>query len=1073
MRRLLILVFCVLCFSQACIAQTETATLSGRVADVSLAVIVGADAQVTNTDTGFSSLTKTNDAGLFIFPNLEPGKYRLSIRAPGFREVVEAGIVLHVQDRVALNLTLQVGSVDERVVVTASDLNINTTDASVSTVVDRQFAENLPMNGRSFQTLIQLTPGVVTVSTNTQSGGQFSVNGQRATSNYWMVDGVSANIGMSATPAPGNGLSGAIGSFSVLGGTNSLVSVDAMQEFRIQTSTYAPEFGRTPGAQISIVTRSGTDQFHGTVFDYLRNDVLDANDWFANYAGLAKPEERQNDFGGTFSGPILKAHTFFFFSYEGLRLRLPEIALDTVPDLAARQNAVASMQPYLNAFPLDPNQPDLGDGQAQYNASYSNSASLDAYSLRVDQKLGNNWNLFGRYNCSPSELNARGAGGTPLSVVTPTEITTQTATVGATGNLSPTITNDLRFNYSRTNSTSSNYVDSFGGATPLTSLQFPSSFDVQNSFLSLAIYSLKGDPLLDIGRIQQSLQRQFNIVDSLSVQKGTHSLKFGVDFRRLSPHDDPYLYSQLPSFYDIPTAETGISPFNTIVSNVASTFLFRNLGVYAQDTWRAFRRFTLTYGLRWDVDYAPGSVSGMNLPAVTGYNLSDLSQLALAPTGTAPFRTRYGGIAPRIGVAYQISQNPNWQTVLHGGFGLFYDLATSEAGTLLSFPGYPFSASTNIYGETFPLDTAVAQPPAITPGSLASCCSALAAFNPHLEMPYTLQWNVALEEGLGGQQSISASYIGSLGRRLLQSAYVFAPNPSFYAAQLIGNTASSDYNALQLQFQRRLSRGLQALASYTWSHSMDDGSSGSNFLGSDLLVPTLGAKANWGPSNFDIRNAFSAGLTYDIPAPRTNAIVEAILRGWSSQSFVVASSAPPVDVYYGQFGYGGLYNSETNVRPDLVSGQSLYLYGSECVKVLGSPCAGGKGFNPEAFTSPPLDPNTGNPLRQGNLGRNALRGFGLVQWDLGIHRDFPIGEHLKLQFRAELFNVLNHPNFGAPIGNLGSPQIPNPQFGQSQSMLGQSLSGSQYAGNTGSGGLSPLYQIGGPRTVQFALKLSF
>jgi len=246
-------------------------------------------------------------------------------------------------------------------------------------------------------------------STNTDNG-QFSVNGQRGESNYWMVDGVSANIGISSDKVAGNTFGGALGSFSVLGGTNSLVSVDALEEFRIQTSTYAPEFGRSPGGQISILTRSGTNQWHGTLFDYLRNDVLDANDWFGNSKGLPKPKERQNDFGDTFSGPILKDKTFFFFSYEGLRLRLPQATLTTVPCDStcavfgnARAMAVAAMEPYLNAFPL-PNGPEIftpctpgvngcpasGEqptGTGQFNASYSNPATLDAYSLRIDHRL--------------------------------------------------------------------------------------------------------------------------------------------------------------------------------------------------------------------------------------------------------------------------------------------------------------------------------------------------------------------------------------------------------------------------------------------------------------------------------------------------------------------------------------------------------------------------------------------------------------------------------------------------------------------------------------------------------------
>jgi outer membrane receptor protein involved in Fe transport len=1070
MRRTLAVFVCLLVSAVVSNAQTETATLSGRVTDASGSVVVGGDIQVTNIATNISASTQTNESGLFMFPSLQPGSYRLSIRAKGFREIVKTGIVLNVQDRVAENLSMQVGSVDERVTVTADQLNINTTDATVSTVVDRQFAENLPMNGRSFQTLIYLTPGVVATAVNSSDGGQFSVNGQRPSSNYWMLDGVSANIGISATPSPGNGLGGALGSFSALGGTNSLVSVDAMEEFRIQTSTYAPEFGRTPGGQISILTRSGSNQFHGTAFDYLRNNVFDANNWFADFASQPKPEERQNDFGGTFSGPILKDRTFFFFSYEGLRLRLPQVALDTVPDLAARQTAVSAMQSYLNAFPFDPKQPDLGNGTAQYDASYSNAASLDAYSLRVDQKLNNAWNLFGRYNYSPSQITDRGAGGSPLSAVTPIHITTQTVTIGTTWIVSPTATNDLRFNYSRTNASSTTFLDDFGGATPLPGLPFPTPYTAQDSFLAVGLFALKGGNTLTVGRGQQSLQRQLNFVDGLSLQKGTHSLKFGVDFRRLSPEVDPRLYWQVAIFSDMPSAETGSPLLSEVIPSVSSTFLFRNLGVYAQDTWRLTSRLTATYGLRWDVDYAPTSLNGPNLPAVTGYDLNNLSNLALAPNGTPPFHTTFGNVAPRMGLAYQLSQNQKWQTVLRGGFGIFYDLASSEVGNLI-LSGYPFTASKVIFGGTFPLSDADAAPPVISPVNLAS--ETLSAVDPHLRLPYALQWNVALEQALGRQQSISASYIGASGRRLLQTSYIFSPNPELSAAQLVGNTAESSYNALQIQFQRRLSRGLQVLSSYTWAHSIDDGSAGSALLGSNTFVPAVGARANRGPSDFDVRNAFSAGVTYNIPAPHGNPFTNAVLRGWSLDNFVIASSAPPTDISYSSLGFGGLFNSVADVRPDIVPGQPLYLRRTQCLAVLGPPCAGGKGFNPAAFAPPPVDPTTGNPLRQGTLGRNALRGFGAAQWDFAVHRDFPIHESVKLQFRAEMFNVLNHPNFGQPDGDLGSPQALSPQFGQSQFMLGQSLSGAQFAGTAGAGSFSPLYQIGGPRSVQFALKLIF
>lgn len=1095
MRAFAVVLLVLFLFSCVAMAQSPEATVTGRVVDSSNATIVGAKVEIVNSDTGMMYSVETNSEGIYTIPSLQPGTYRMEVSKPGFKALLKPDIVLHVQDVVAINFSLPLGSVSETITVQAGVPTLNTESATVSTVVDRQFAENLPMNGRSFQTLIDLTPGVLVVPTGVADAGQFSVNGQRASSNYWAVDGVSANIGISATNIPGNGLGGALGSFGAAGGTNSLVSIDAMQEFRIQTSTYAPEFGRTPGAQISIVTRSGTNQFHGSAFDYFRNDALDANDWFANSANLPKAEERQNDFGGTFSGPIIKDRTFFFFSYEGLRLRLPQTELTTVPcdstcTVNVRAVAVPAMQPFLNAFPLpngpevfasctiatDPTCPPSGQqstGTAQYNVSYSNASTLDAYSLRIDHKLSNSWSLFARYNYSPSEIADRGADDSPLSVVVPTSITTQTATAGATWIAAPNVANDFRFNYSRTQGSSSAYVDNFGGAIPLKALPFPDPFTAQNSSFVLGLYALKNGQQLTDGRLQENIQRQFNIVDALSMQVGRHALKFGFDFRRLSPVVNRSLYLQNPNFLDMPSAETGNPAFSFVESNLSSTFLFRNIGVYAQDTWRVASRLTITYGLRWDVDFAPSTTNGPNLVAITGYDPANLSNLALAPAGTAPFNTSFANIAPRVGAAYQLSSPNSWQTVIRAGFGVFYDMTSSAVGTMMPGANYPFGSYTLLSGGTFPFTPAQAAPPAISPANLTPAeGGTLFAFDPNLKMPYTLEWNFAVEQELGGPQSLSASYVGSSGRRLIQTAYIYSPNPNFYAAALTGNAATSNYNALQLQFQRHLSHGLQALASYTWSHSIDDASAGSSYIGSNTYSPTLGAEANRGPSDFDIRNSFSAGLTYEIPASRMNALTNAILSGWSVQTFVIAFSAPPVEVYYNLLS-GTLLNSGIDVRPDVVPGQPLYLYGSRCIAVLGPPCGGGKGLNPAAFTAPPLNPETGNPLRQGDLGRNALRAFGASQWDFGIHREFPIHEQVKLQFRAELFNILNHPNFGPPSGALGSPQALDPQFGQSQAMLGPSLSGIQYSGSVGNGSLSPLYQIGRPRSVQLALKLMF
>jgi hypothetical protein len=352
----------------------------------------------------------------------------------------------------------------------------------------------------------------------------------------------------------------------------------------------------------------------------------------------------------------------------------------------------------------------------------------------------------------------------------------------------------------------------------------------------------------------------------------------------------------------------------------------------------------------------------------------------------------------------------------------------------------------------------------------------LNAFDPSLRLPYTLQWNVAFEQALGTQQTVSASYVGASGRHLLQSAYIVGPNPNVPYAVLITNAGASDYNALQLQFQRRLSRSLQVLSSYSWSHSIDTASAGSLGNGSNALI-ALNSNVNRGSSDFDIRNTFSTGLTYDVPAPKGNQLANAILRGWSTENIIQARSAAPVDVFYGYFGL--LSNGfVTNTRPDVVSGQPLYLTGPQYPggkafnNTLGVVAGGCPDGNPSIgpFCSPPIDPSTGVPIRQGNLPRNALRGFGAAQWDFAVHREFLIHESLKLQFRAEMFNVLNHPNFGPPVGNLGGPgALLNPLFGLSTQMLGQSLAGN----NLGSGAFDPLYQLGGPRSIQFGLKLSF
>jgi hypothetical protein len=1071
----------------------SNATVTGLVTDSSGGAIAGVVVVFTNVNNGVSTTTETNREGIYRVPGLLPGVYRANLTKDGFSSIVKGDIDLHVQDEVSINFVLRAGSVFESITVEGGAPLVSAESPVVSTVVDRLFADNLPLSGRSFQTLIDLTPGVVLTPSSPSDSGQSSVNGQRADTNYWMVDGVSANTGIGANSVLGNGLGGGLPVFTAQGGTNSMVSLDAMREFRIETSTSSAEFGRSPGAQIFIVTRSGTNIFHGSLFDYFRNDALDANDWFARNRGLPKPEERQNDFGGTLSGPIAKGRTFFFFSYEGLRLRLPLSAISAVPDdatveggLNSRQTSASEMRPYLNAFPL-PNGPEIfapcdsvndpacpsegrkASGAAVFKASYSDHSALDAYSLRIDHTLARNLNVFSRYSYSPSYLQQREP--LALSTVTPSAFTTQSVTLGATWAASQSLSNDFRFNYSRTSASSAFVLDHFGGAVPF-SLSSTDPLSGPGSVLILETFNPQ--IALAQGKQERNRQEQFNLVEDTSIQTGRHSVRLGMDFRRLTPSFGPAPYLQQIFFLDQPSFAAGESFFSRIESHSHGTLSIKNLGLFVRDNWQILRRLTLNYGVRWDIDFAPSSLDGPPLVSLTGFNLRDLSQFDLAPPGTPAFRTQYANLAPRVGAAYQLGRSQQYQTVIRGGVGIFHDLETQEIGNSIGPSDYPFGATKFLLGSSFPLDSLSAVPPTISALGLAD--GRLSAFDPGLKVPYALEWNLAGEQAVGQEQTVSATYVGAAGRRLMQTALVFFPNPRFREADLVTNAARSSYQALQLQFNRRLNRGIQGIASYTWSHSIDDASAGSTFGNSaNTLVLGSIAGANRGPSDFDIRHALSAGVTYNVSFGRHVALAKKFLDGWSIQSILQAHSAPPVNVYVPALSDLTQHNQ---LRPDHVSGIPLYLFGSAF--------PGGKAFNdapgavaggcPDGSTSvgpfcpPPTDAN-GFPLRQGNLGRNALRAFGAAQWDFGIHRAFLLRESVTLQFRAEIFNLLNHPNFGAPSSLLtfSPPLLGFPQFGRSAEMLGRQLGG----GNLKGGGLDPVYQFGGPRSMQFALRLVF
>lgn len=1040
------LAYCCIAF-----AQSTNASLTGFVDDPTKAVISGAQITAINTQTGVKTSTTTNSSGQYVLPGLIPGTYRIEVDKQGFKGIIEAGLTLHVQDIVQMNFHMAVGSMSETVTVDASGLQINTTDASVSTVIDSQFVENMPLNGRSFQDLLTLAPGVSLVSTSTGYGsgvgtsGDIVVNGQRTESNYFTVDGVSANAGVLTGGGVGAGASGSLPVFTALGTTQGIVPVDDLQEFRSNTSTYSAEYGRSPGGQFSFSTKSGTNILHGSLYDYLRNDALDASNWFNDYYGYPKGRERQNDFGGTLGGPVIvpavydgKNKTFFFFAYEGLRLTNPQAAtIVWVPETSLRQQVPAALQPLLNSFPIvDDGSDGLNDGFGFYIDSASYPSSLNNPSIRLDHSIGTKLTLFGRYADTSSSSVSNSPYGPPVEAFLQNR--TQSATLGATYTLTPRQFNDFRINLTRNSGSNADISTALGGATPfdLGSIPGPNGGPFPQKDSDLYVIFLFGDIAYINLQNYPVTQDAFNITDTHSWTVGRHNIKAGIDWRQLNTT----LYSQNPIEVFAYFNESQVlqnTPLIAEAETYASSSIsknqpeYRNFASFVQDEWRVTPRLSLSSGLRWDINPAPTNANGPVPYTVTQVN--DLATTALAPQGTPLWRTDWLGFAPRVGIAYQTNPGSIHDTVIRAGFGIFYDTGNS-AGSV-GYNGIGFYSSARVPSGSFPLTSAqlTLPPPSIAP----PYSGFVYAFDPNLRLPYTFQYNLAIEQQLNKHEALTFGYVGSGARKLLtsfdfQPAAIgnanFAPYAYLYLTQ---GRASSSYNALQVKYQRELYRGLQALASYTWSHSIDDASS--NFG----IFYLLRAR-----SDFDIRHSIQAAVTYQTPRVKSSLRIAQLLDDWGLDFRILAQTAQPVSIIGSQVVDPNTGAIE-NYQPNLVPGQPLYLYGHEY--------PGGRVINYNAFQSAPVGV-------QGNLPRNYANAFGLVQLNPAIRRGIPIHDHVHLQFRAEAFNIFNHPMFG-PIYNYLSN--------------GPTLFGYAYNTLNTVGNLNSLYEPGGPRSLQISLKALF
>lgn len=782
----------------------------------------------------------------------------------------------------------------------------------------------------------------------------------------------------------------------------------------------------------------------------MRNGYFDAQDWFNDYFHEPEPALRQNDFGGTFGGPVNIPHlyrgkdkTFFFISYEGLRLTAPQAASSSfVPGATLRASTASPLKEVLNAFPM-PNGLDYGNGSAQFTGTWSNPGSLNSTSVRLDHLVNDKLRLFFRFSDTGSRSAARGSSATSTS---PTTNTTSTYnlhayTVGASSVFSSRLSNEFRLNYTSNEATAHVVTDPLAGSTPVDLVQVAGLGPRSDP----GVYMVLGSNVVQLyEQLNVGTQRQWNLVDRFSLSLGRHQLRFGVDYRKLAPLSAPYDTTAVWLYFNQSSVQSN-SASTYAQANVPAYPLYMNFSSFAQDEWRVSQRLSFSFGLRWEVNPAPGVTKGLKPYTVQG---SGPDTWTLAPQGTPLWQTTWYNFAPRLGAAYILRTAAGWETVVRGGGGVFFD--TGQQLGSLGFQGPGFSASAFLLGGgSFPVVPPI--PRIVNPptGSFTN----VFGFSSHLQLPYTLQWNASIEQALGKSVAVSVSYVGSHGSRLLQENNLrSAVNPISGNFFVVQNGLTSDYDSLQTQLRRRFAKGLTALASYTWSHCLDFGSQ--NFL----------AGYQRGNCDFDVRRNLAAAFSYDLPNMGHNAFANGVLHHWGLDDRFTARTSFPVNLVgndlvqpNGQLFHAGL---------DLVPGQPVYLYGGNCMTVLqglgdlapGQECPGARAINPNAFTQVPIDPNTGNATRAGNAPRNFVRGFGAWQMDLAVRRDFPIHEQLKLQFRAEAFNIFNHPSFGIINPNFGQNT-----FGQATSTLASSPGGT----------LNSLYRMGGPRSMQFALKLVF
>ena len=1047
-------------------AQSFRGSIRGEVTDPHGLHVAGAKVVARNLGTSETREVSADEQGEYRFIELSAGEYEISAVAPGLEESRLGHVRVDVGVETLANITLtQVKSQTESINVQDTVPIVETQDTTLSQIVDRKLVQELPLNGRDFGKLVALTPGVTVEGSGvagTEKGfGQFNINGNRDRSNNYTLDGTDNN-----DPWFNNS---ALNQVGITGAPATLLPLDAIQEFNLQ-SQFSAEYGRNAGSIVNIVTRSGSNSFHGSLYEYNRNSAFDARNYFNTKTdpstGLPNPQSHfnNNNFGGSLGGPILREKTFFFLAYEGQRERVgSDFALQVpTPDEIAQAKQEALLNPTIIPNGINPALEKILDTYMPTSTTNTLPGTVndkndnDNFIAKVDHRFNEANSIAVRYAFGNDDqvfplgsLGGFGSGSrlSPFAQISPTRV--QVVSGSWLSLISPTVLNEVRFGYSRFH----NHFDSADGKLDTltafgidfgTGLTGRPEFDFSGPIENLGATTF-GIPR---GRTSQTYQ----ILDNFTYVHGRHSWRFGAEYRRaLVDFSNDNFARGLFSFGStappnaLPTTDPivhtlanyflGLGSTSASTGNTARSLATNGLSFFAQDDIRVSPSLTVNAGLRWEY-YGPVSEA---------HNL--MSNL-LSPTGTLvmvgtpelplPYTRDLNNFAPRLGFAWNIRPH----TVIRSAYGFYYDYIpmhlmqanfTNSAGISQNPIGpqavVPLNFNQDAYNgaQAGPVFTTVAGLP-VQPSIFVT--------DHNLRTPYVQSWNLNIQHEFGGALGVEAGYVGSKGTRLVRLYDINQNgiNANYSSIDNLSTGTSSTYHAGQLTVRLQNWHRLSGFSTYTYGKSLDGASDGINYDFAFVALPqdSTNLRAEKGPSSFDTRHRWTTAMNYQVP--NFARLGERFGNGWQLNTIITVQSGRPIDIVGGSTSFFG------NQRPDVVSGQPFVLPNW-------TPSTGY--LNPAAFAIPTGD--------FGNLSRDRVFGPGFWNVDFSITKNTHLWEQAMLQFRAEIFNIVNHPNFALPSAFITPGQSPAGFVTQTPDVA---------QGNPGLGG-------GGPRVVQFGLRLQF